>query len=451
MEIAVAVARGEWLGGWAVPYDSSPGYSYVLAALYRLSGERWTGPALVQLVLGALTPIVLAAAVRRVRDDRTAVIAALLAALYLHEIFYEGLLVKFSLVPLVTSVLLYATVRLRGGGRRWPIGSGVALAALALLRPNAMLMAPVVTWAAVRRLPVRVALSRLGLVAGGVALLMGPMAFRDHLAARRGAASALGGIHFYIGSNPKADGEYIVLPRIRPDVVGHVVDARREAERRSGRSLTPEEASRFWFREGLAFIRNDPVRYGLLELRKLWFVLEASENGSFGDEFDDLRPASPVLKLPLLMFGTVMPLAVVGTIGCLRRRAWLLPAFALGIVASLLPFFVAGRYRLVLAPPLIALAALGLDDVGRLAAARSRAVLAAVALGLALLAVLFGADDVQVLTLLVTLVVGVGLVRRLPSPPGRRVSLVHVPERTQAGEHGIVDLGPGSERHQGAP
>src|SRR5205814_3144718 len=127
--------------------------------------------------------------------------------------------------------------------------------------------------------------------------------------------------------------------------------------------LTPDAASRFWFREGLAFIRNDPVRYILLELRKLWFVFEANESGSFGDDFDALRPASPVLRLPLVMFGVVMPLAAVGALGCVRRRAWLLPAFALSIVVSLLPFFVAGRYRIPLAPPVIALAALGLGDI----------------------------------------------------------------------------------------
>ena len=113
MEVAAAIARGEWLGGWAVPYDSSPGYSYVLAALYRASGQRWIGPAAVQLVLGAVAPILLAGVVRRLRDDRTAVVAALLGALYLPAIFYEGLLVKFSLVPVVASALLYATVRLR--------------------------------------------------------------------------------------------------------------------------------------------------------------------------------------------------------------------------------------------------------------------------------------------------------------------------------------------------
>src|SRR5262249_13098096 len=159
--------------------------------------------------------------------------------------------------------------------------------------------------------------------------------------------------------------------------------------------LSAEEASRFWFREGLAFIARDPGRYLLLEVRKIWFVLEAGESGTFGDDFDALRPASPVLALPLVMFGVVMPFAMVGALGCVRRRAWLLPVLALGVAVSLLPFFVAGRYRIPLAPPVIALAALGIDDLGRV---RSGVQLAAAVIGLPFLAILFGAGGTQVLT-----------------------------------------------------
>ena len=57
MHIATAVADGRWLGGWAAPYDSSPGYAYLLAALYRICGRQWLGPLLIQIALGALVPL----------------------------------------------------------------------------------------------------------------------------------------------------------------------------------------------------------------------------------------------------------------------------------------------------------------------------------------------------------------------------------------------------------
>ena len=86
--------------------------------------------------------------------------------------------------------------------------------------------------------------------------------------------------------------------------------------------------------------------------------------------------------------------------------------------------FVAGRYRIPLAPPVIALAALGLDDLGRPGNVRGGVRLPAVLLGLPLLSILFGAGEVQVVTLLATLAIGMGLVRWLPAGG----SFVHVAE-----------------------
>jgi len=43
VHVAEAVADGRWLGGWAAAYDSSPGYSYVQAALYWLAGRHLLG------------------------------------------------------------------------------------------------------------------------------------------------------------------------------------------------------------------------------------------------------------------------------------------------------------------------------------------------------------------------------------------------------------------------
>ena len=419
MQIASAIAEGDWLGGWAAPFDSSPGYSYALAVLYSLSGRHWAVPLIVQLVLGATTPLLVYDIGRRHRGHAVGLVAALLAALYQPAIFYEGLLVKFSLVPVTTAFVLLALLRVRDGELRWALPAGLALGGLALLRPNMLVVAPVVaTWASLGA-GGRVAIQRSALLAAGAAVLLVPMSVRDHLAGSRGRAAALGGIHFYIGTNPKADGEYVVLDGIRPDIVGHVVDARREAERRVGRTLSGPEVSRFWFERGLAFIRADPIRYARLEARKLRLSLDASESGSFGDDFDSARQLSPVLGLPLVTFGTVAPLGFVGLVGCIRRRQLLLPLFVCATLVSLLPFFIAGRYRLPLAPPMIVLAAIGIDGIDGLMRRHGRAALAMVVPGLALGAVVLGDSDAQVLTLFVALGLGLLVVRHLDRDPSR--------------------------------
>ena len=406
-QIASAVADGDWAGGWAAPYDSSPAYSYFLAALYVLSGRNWLGPLVVQAVLGALVPLLLYETARRLLGWSAGVLAALLAAAYAPAIFYEGLLVKFGLVPFVTASLLLACVCIQ---RRQaaPFAAGLAIGTLVLLRPNATLAALVIVWWAAARDRWRAGLRRASWVAVGAALLLLPMALRDRLASERGLESVLGGIHFYIGTSPSADGEYVVSPRIEPDVVGHVADAQHIAEERSGRRLSRSEVSRFWFREGIRFVREHPGRYAMLQVRKLWFAFEAGEMGSFGDDFADFREMSGVLRLPLVMFGTIAPLGFLGAVVCLRRRETaILPLLAIAFLLSLLPFFVTARYRLPLAPVMIVLAAAGVGQLDAWRRTRRRARLAAAVVVLALAAIMLGASDAQLVGFLAT--VGAGL------------------------------------------
>ena len=359
MHVAQAVARGSWLGGWSAGYDTGPAYAYWLGALYWLGGERWMCPLLVQAFLGALTPLFAYRLGRRVYSKRAGIIAAALTTLYTPTIFYEMLLVKFSLLPVLVMALLLSAVRARETrATRWLLLSGIALGAFTALRANAALAAPVVVawflW------PARGAVQRLRLVllpCAGMALVLCPLAFRDWCAAQRGLGTSLWGIHFYIGTQPGSDGTYAPVPGVREDVVGHVVDARRIAERREGRKLTPSEVSLHWFREGLRFIRDEPLGYLAGQARKTRLAFHGDEHGSFGDDFHDYRSLSRVLRLPLLSFGVVCPLGLLGIVITLsRRRPAILPLFIGIYVLSLLPFFITGRYRLPIALPMLALA-----------------------------------------------------------------------------------------------
>lgn len=423
IRVAETIARGDWTGGWLAPYDSSPAYSYFAAGAYVLCGRNWFHVLVVQAALGALTPLVLYGVGLAIDGESTALVAALIAALYLPSIFYEGLVVKFALIPLAVSAALLSVVGLRAGGRGAALASGAALGAVVLLRPNTALAAPVIAaWGVLGGATPAIVIRRTALVVVGAMAILGPMAARDALTARHGLSPGLAGIHFYIGTNPHADGEYTVIDDIRPDIVGHVVDARRIAERRMGRTLSPADVSRFWFHRGLSFIRDRPGRYVLLEVRKLWLAFEAAENGSFGDDYDGLRPVSPVLRLPAITFATVGPLGLLGLAGCIRRRRWLLPLALGALTLSLLPFFMAGRYRLPLAPPMIVLAACGLRDIARWVGARGLWLLGVLIPALALAATALGAGDVEVCTLVATVGIGVYLITQLD-----KVGNVHCP------------------------
>src|SRR5262249_39843116 len=109
MQMGETVAGGDWLGGWTANYGSAPRYGYWLAFLYAMSGQRWLPAVLLQAALGAtVVPLVFLVG-QRVFSPRVALVAAVCAALYVPSIFYETLLVKYSLLPVVVAALLLVT------------------------------------------------------------------------------------------------------------------------------------------------------------------------------------------------------------------------------------------------------------------------------------------------------------------------------------------------------
>ncbi len=394
MHVAEAVARGDWLGGWAADYDSTLGYSYWLAALYALGGG-WLAPLVVQALLGGIACALVAMAGARLWSPFVGVAAAVLLAAYAPALFYETLLVKFALIPVaVATVLLCTTLAAERRTPSWAVASGVALGTLMAIRGNAALVAPVCAWWMVRG-RARGAGRMLLAFAAGVVLVFGPLALRDRVAARAGRSTSLWGIHFYVATHAGADGTYAPVPGVRDDAIGHVVDARSVAETDAGRALSGPEVSRWWLARGLDDIRRDPWRYVVLQARKVRLVLAGHEDGAFGDDFDGARATSWILRLPLVTFGAICPLALLGAAIVLeRRRAELLPWFVGAYLLSLLPFFVTGRYRLPIAVPMLLLAAVGMEWIANAVRAHRWPMLVAAAAFLAL--TLFGLPtDIQ--------------------------------------------------------
>lgn len=423
MHVAEAVARGDLLGGWSAEYDSTPGYAYVLGAVLRASGHRWLPALVLQALLGALACLLVYGIGRRLWSPAAGLIAAVLLATYAPALFYETLLVKFALVTVTVAALLYCVARATDdGGGRWGALAGVALGMLQALRGNALFVAVPCAWWLIRGRRASAALA--GLVAGATLVLL-PLAVRDHVAAAHGRGTSLWGIHFYVGTQPGADGAYTPVPGVRDDVVGHVVDARARAEEAEGHPLSAAGVSWHWFRRGLHAIRADPAAYLRLEARKLYLALDGAEEGSFGDDYADAVAASWVLRrLPLVTFGSVVPLGLLGLLVALReRRALLLAWFAIAYVLSLLVFFVTARYRLPLVVPMLVLAGGALDWLARrLRDRRAIAALAGLFLAGALCAFADGWRDRG--TFVAVLVLGLGCA-------ARTASLGDVAERTQ--------------------
>ncbi|MFH1680343.1 MAG: hypothetical protein ABIH26_06835 [Candidatus Eisenbacteria bacterium] len=199
------------------------------------------------------------------------------------------------------------------------------------------------------------------LVLLGGACAVAPVALRNHAVSGEWIlVTSQGGQNFYIGNNERAEGTYTSLPFVRPDPRYEEEDFRAEAVRRLGREIPAGAVSRYWYGEGLRWMRARPREAAALLGRKallFWSALELPDN----ENFYYMRDRFLALRLFPLTFGPVAVFALLGMVLSLRRlrSLFLLYAGALSVFAALVAFYVFSRYRLPAVPFLILFAAEG--------------------------------------------------------------------------------------------
>jgi len=377
---ARAIAGGDWLGSQV--FFQAPLYPYLLALVYALLGRSLDAVYLVQIAAAVAGVWALWRAGRALGDEPAGLAAAALAAVYAPFLFYDVQLLKESPAVTVTCFLLWALA-----ARRW-LAAGVLLGVLALLRENALLLLPfLLPLAWTRDAGFRGFARRGGLLMLGLLLSLAPVALRNGLVGGDYLpTTSQGGVNFWIGNNPQADGTY------RPIVPGKQIPAlerqepARLAEQELGRRLTPAEVSSFWLRCGLAWAAAHPGDCIRLQIRKLGMFWSWYEWPDAVDYYWT-KTISPVLRVPLVEFGTLSLLAPVGFWIIWRRKridefapVWL---FALGWMLSTVVFFLFSRYRLPVVPALLLLAGAVLAELNEAWKERRRGWLIAAALAMA--------------------------------------------------------------------
>ncbi|MFL6514483.1 MAG: hypothetical protein ACJ8M1_05610 [Chthoniobacterales bacterium] len=170
--------------------------------------------------------------------------------------------------------------------------------------------------------------------------------------------SAHGGVNFWIGNNPMANGYPKFPPGLRAGQAAMLEDSVTSAETAVGRPLKRSEVSAYWAARAREYISAHPrdwTRLMLIKLRNFW--------NSF--QYDDLSIVTNLREqgiiFPGVYFGLVAALGLPGLILSWRivsSSRWITGAIGLHM-ASLLPVFVTERYRMAIVPGLIILAACG--------------------------------------------------------------------------------------------
>ncbi|MCP4550216.1 MAG: tetratricopeptide repeat protein [bacterium] len=400
-------ARGLVFDDWTTPRDKEdpriqttpffrpPGYPYFLAGVYKVLGAGYAGPRAVQMLLGLVNVLLAFFLGRRWFGALAALIFAGLMSTYWIFIYFEGELHA----PVLIVMLLLVLTLLVG---RWTeklnwklsIGSGLVLGLLALVRPNALLVAPaIIIWAfwLGRRRGCRsyLRIGALGLLIGLVLAIM-PATIRNYRASGEFVPiTASLGPNLFMGNNPQSnglcDGKLPGYGKFAtcydwPAIV-------RSVEQKEGRQLSHSEASGHLRRAATRYMLSHPSHsLELLGRRFLlfWGPWEPTHNKVI--EFE--RSHSRLLSSIPLHYPMMIALAAMGLWVLFRERRakaestgehdhrWEITLLVLAISGAwflgIMPFFVAARYRMPVIPFMMLFGAYGLMHLVNHIRARER-------------------------------------------------------------------------------
>ncbi|MBI2996934.1 MAG: tetratricopeptide repeat protein [Deltaproteobacteria bacterium] len=355
-EWAQRIAAGDWLGKEV--FYQAPLYPYFLGLLqWMLGHDVWT-VRVVQAVLGAISCSLLYWVGRSFFTASVGIAGGFILSLYGPAVFYGGLIQKTVLDLALLTVLLFllGRVQSRSSWLGWAL-VGITLALLCLTRENALiwlLVLPLWIWLDFARHSPRIRLAWIGLLLLGAALVLFPVGLRNFMVGGDFTlTTAQLGPNLFIGNNPDADGTYAPLRGGHGDARFERRDATELAEQALGRSLSPNQVSRYWLARSLEYIFSQPLDWLRLMGKKwllVWNVFEVED----ADDFYLYQKWSSVLGVlgRVNNFGLVAPLAAVGCLLTLKRwrRLWLLYVLLGSFAASVALIYVFGRYRFPLVP-----------------------------------------------------------------------------------------------------
>ena len=353
-----------------------PLYPMFIAGVYGALGESLGALKAVQAVLGSLTCVLVWGVTRSAFGRGAAALAGFSMALYGMHIFYGGTVMILNLqVPLVLAVVWTAFRASESpSAPRWA-ACGALLGLSILARQTTLLLAPVlgiwilvglgdryawgrrIAWGAALSLPI-------------VCLILPFTAHNWRVGNDFVLLNSTGGYSFYMGHRLGTDGTWQIPPLQWPSRINNPVVMREAfstiAEQDVGHSLRASEVSTYWFSKGLEEIQANPVRWLNLELRKAGLFFNAYEVWN-NRSYEISRQFSSILRLPLVSFGLIAPLALLGMAVSLPHWRRLFPLYAGASVyfVSALLFFVLSRYRFPGTVLMLPFAAFALIDLIR--------------------------------------------------------------------------------------
>ena len=336
----------QWWGGKEI-FHQEPLYPYFVALVRFLSNGSLLAPLVIQLIIGSLHPLILFFLGRRLCDDRVGLMAAAMAAIYGPFIFYEGILLRDWLSPMIEPLVLLTLIAASGmRSRQWWFWllPGLILGIAVLARTFILLFLPgTVLWIILLRYSRRWrGFQAVGMFCAGLIIALSPLMVRNLI-----VGAPIMAIHnrtaegLILGNTADGSPVGLVYPKSQIEIL-----------KTSGGSVPSVLWHTLKTHEGVGSF----FQHQLTKFRGIFEPYDIPDNATYANS----RDHSPALQLSLSFW----PLAAVGVSGMILSCWWrnrnhlLVMVYFFSILAALMTVTAIGRYRLSLAPVLMIYAAI---------------------------------------------------------------------------------------------
>ncbi len=370
-EWAIRIGSGGWIGKEV--FHALPLYPYVLGFIYSFLGPHLLVAKFLQIALGTFNCYLLFRLGDKLFSRGVGLLASLLMAAYAWLIVYDAMILPTVLAIFLNLSSLLCVLSLAEGQKHWGewLGTGCLLGLAVLADAHILpfvILCPFWLWFTDPPAKPRSWFHPLSLLVVGIAVVVGSVTVRNALVGKDFIPlTSHGGINFFIGNHPQADGMFSPPSYLRSGTDTLQRDAAAIAQKATGRLLRPSEISAYWFGQGINFIKNQPMQYLRLLLQKCALFCDSTEIPDVVHP-DLYKEHVTILELPLPTFGMIMPLALTGCLVLLwlrfrmrsderKKGLVLLYLFLLTFAAANVLYFINARYRLPVVPILLVFAA----------------------------------------------------------------------------------------------
>ncbi len=342
------IAAGQLLRHQA--FFMGPLYPYFLGLVYSLFGRDFLLVRIIQAAGGATTVMLAFLIGRHVFRPSAALVGVILLMLCASVTFYETEMLMEWMGSLLNCLALWLLVTAPAEAR-WPryALAGAALGLSVLARASILLFALfVLVWlwrGGVQRR------ARALAFAGALVVMLLPAVVHNAIVSHVFLpVTSNAGVNFYIGNNRAANGRFAPIPEV--DIYDDFT-SQRYLERKTGRQLNPAEVSSYWVKQTLEEMRAQPARAAGLMARKVALFFNGYEIPQI-ESFDIAAREFSWLRVLFVRLWPVVALGVLGLALSWRagRARGLIAGYVLVYAASIVIFFVTGRYRVQAIPML---------------------------------------------------------------------------------------------------